>query len=202
MFGFSSNLMEHMTVKTLQPEAETRFSLEDAFAEGEPGADKLAWVSGWRKLPHMSQEVQKLYEYPQAFAEEIFTRIELALGRRVAGEANAAVRTGRLSIVPVEDAEGAARAAEIAELPVEYVRSSDEQIVAAGRARPCDQTRLLLDRREGEFVVSYQTPGGWVAISKDMLTGVLGAGRDVRVSELPGAAAGVLRLMCSNLVPG
>jgi hypothetical protein len=201
MFGFSSNLMEHMTVKTLQPEAETRFSLEDAFADGEPSPDKLAWVSGWRRLPHMSQEVQQLYEYPQAFAEEIFARIEVALGRRVAGEAPGAVRSGRLFIVPAGDAEGAVRAAEIAELPVEYVQSSDEQIVAAGRARACDQVRLLLDRREGEFLVSYQTPGGWVAISKDMLTEVLGAGRDAKISGLPAAAAGVLRLMCSNLVP-
>jgi hypothetical protein len=48
--------------------------------------------------------------------------------------------------------------------------------------------------------VSYETPGGWVAVSKDFLTEVLGAGRDVKVVGLPGAAAERLRLMCGVLV--
>ena len=52
---------------------------------------------------------------------------------------------------------------------------------------------------EGEFVISYQTSGGWVAITKDMLTEVLGAGRDAKIA-LPRAAGAVLTLMCPNLV--
>ena len=99
LYGFSSNLIEHMALKTLQPDAVTHFSLEDVFADGE--ADKLAWVSGWRKLPHITREVAKLFEYPQQFAEDIFARIEHALRRRVSdGEANAAVQTGRLFVIP------------------------------------------------------------------------------------------------------
>jgi hypothetical protein len=69
LYGFSSNLIEHMAFKTLQPDAVTLFSLEDVFSCGE--ADKLAWVSGWRKLPHIKPEVAKLFEYPQQFAEDI-----------------------------------------------------------------------------------------------------------------------------------
>ena len=102
LYGFSSNLIEHMAFKTLQPDAVTHFSLEDVFADGE--ADKLAWVSGWRKLPHIKPEVAKLFEYPQQFAEDIFARIEHALRRRVSdGEANAAVQTGRLFILAGDD---------------------------------------------------------------------------------------------------
>ena len=63
-----------------------------------------------------------------------------------------------------------------------------------------DQPHLLHDRLEGEFVLSYKTPGGWVAITKDILTEVLGAGRDVKIVGLPGVAVGVLKLMCPNLV--
>ncbi len=189
MFGFSSNLMEHMTVKTLQADAETRFSLEDVFADGDANADKLAWVSGWRKLPHMSQEVQKLYAYPQQFAEEVFARIERALN-------NAQMRSGRLFIVPVDDPVAAVAAASIAELPIQYLRSSDAEVVAAHQAQACDQARLLLDRREGEFLVSWQTAGGWMAITKDLLTEVLGAGQDVKISGLPVLPAQVLGLMC------
>ncbi len=59
---------------------------------------------------------------------------------------------------------------------------------------------LLHDRLEGEFVLSYKTSGGWVAITKDILTEVLGAGHDVKIVGLPRVAVGVLRLMCPNLV--
>ena len=191
LYGFSSNLIEHMAFKTLQPDAVTHFSLEDVFADG--GADKLAWVSGWRKLPHIKREMAKLFEYPQQFAEDIFARIEHALRRRVSdGEANAAVQTGRLFILPGDDLQ--------ADLPVQYIRSSDMQIVAAHKAESYDQTHLLHSRLEGEFVLSYRTSGGWVAITKDILTEVLGAGHDVKIVGLPLVAAGVLRLMCPHLV--
>ena len=193
LYGFSSNLIEHMAFKTLQLDAVTRFSLEDVFADGE--ADKLAWVSGWRKLPHITREVAKLFEYPQQFAEDIFARIEHALRRRVSdGEANAVVQTGRLFILPEDDPQ------EIPDLPVQYIRSSDMQIVAAHRADSYDQTHLLHARLEGEFVLSYKTSGGWVAITKDILTEVLGAGHDAKIFGLPRVAVGVLRLMCPNLV--
>ena len=53
-------------------------------------------------------------------------------------------------------------------------------------------------RREGHFLVSYETPGGWIALKKDLLTEVLGAGRDARIVGLPLEAAQVLRLMCTE----
>ena len=88
----------------------------------------------------------------------------------------------------------------IPDLPVKYFRSSDPQIVAAQQAESYDQTLLLQERQEGEFVVSYKTSGGWVAISKDIFTEVLGEGRNVKVAGLPREAVGVLRLMCPNLL--
>ncbi len=190
MFGFSSNILEHMTLKALQPDAETGFSLEDVFCNAGPGARRLDWVSGWRKLPHVPPEVLKLYEYPQQFAEEIFDRIEKALRARAYGEAGGMIRTGRLFL----DAPGPAG------LPVEYVLSSDPQLVAAGKAQACEPGRLLGDRQEGLYLVSWQTPGGWVAISKDLLTEVLGAGRDVKIEGLPDVARQTLELLYPGLV--
>ena len=236
IYGFSYNLLEHMTLKTLQPQAQTRFGLEDVFTAGD--AAKLAWVSGWRKLPSIRPEVQRLYDYPQQFADEIFDRVERALRTRnsasageAGGEAEVVARTGRLYIVSGDDAGadpgadpgadagtdagadtgadhgtdsgrtlGAGSALQIPELPVEYIQSSDEQIVAASGALSRDQAELLHDRQEGMFVVSYQTPGGWVAVSKDILTDVLGAGRDARLQGLPGTAASVAGLTCPGLV--
>jgi hypothetical protein len=51
LYGFTTNLIEHMAFKTLQPDAVTHFSLEDVFTAGDN--NKLAWVTGWRKLPHL-----------------------------------------------------------------------------------------------------------------------------------------------------
>jgi hypothetical protein len=187
IYGFSSNLTEHMAFKSLQAEAVTHFSVEDVFAERHAGADKLAWVSGWRKLPHIKQEIQKLFEYPQQFAEDIFKRIGLALASR-----SAAITTGHLMTAPARDA---TESAQIVELPVRYFFASDPAVVETGKALAMEELRLLHERREGMFLVSYRTPGGWVALSKDVLTEVLGAGRDAGIIGLPVDAAAVLRLM-------
>jgi hypothetical protein len=87
----------------------------------------------------------------------------------------------------------------IPDLPVKYIQSSDAQIVAEQQADPYDQTQLLNERQEGEFLLSYKTAGGWVAISKDILTEVLGAGHDAKIMGLPPEAAEVLALMCHNV---
>jgi hypothetical protein len=199
LYGFSADLMKHMALKASQPDAVSRFGLEDVFVAG--GADKLAWVNGWRKLPHLTREMERLFDYPQQFAEDIFDRIEQALRRRVSdGESNAVVQTGRLFILARDDPQADSKASLIPDLPVRYIRSSDVQVVAAHRAEYCDEPRLSSDRREGRCLLSYRTPGGWVAITKAFLTEVLEAGRDVKVVGLPPVAAGVLKLMCPNLV--
>jgi hypothetical protein len=73
-------------------------------------------------------------------------------------------------------------------------------MVAAHKADSYDEVQLLSDRREGRCVLSYKTSGGWVAITKAILTEVLGAGHDVKIAGLPAVAVGVLKLMCPNLV--
>jgi hypothetical protein len=201
LYGFSSDLLEHMALKTLQPDAVKHFSLEDVFVGGEANTDKLAWVSGWRKLPHLTREVETLFDYPQQLAEDIFDRIEHALRRRVSdGEANAVVQTGRLFILPGDSLQTDSKASLIPDLPVRYIGSSDMQMVAAHKADYRDEPHLLSDRQEGKYVLSYETPGGWVAITKAVLTEVFGAGRDVKIVGLPPVAVGVLKLMCPNLV--
>jgi hypothetical protein len=89
--------------------------------------------------------------------------------------------------------------AQIPDLPLQYIVSSDPQLVAAHKAEAKDEEDLLHCRMEGEFLVSYKTAGGWLAITKDMLTDALGAGRNTKLA-LPHAASEVLRLMCPNLV--
>jgi hypothetical protein len=202
IFGLPSHLIEHMALKAFEHDAETRFSLEDVFDDEDTHAAKLAWVNGWRKLPHIDREVQRLYDYPQQFAEEVYDRIESELRRRDSTVAACdGSRTGRLYIGFGDDPENDSRAPAIPEVPTRYFASSDGQILAAHKAEPYDRAQLLAGRREGHFLVSYETPGGWIALKKDLLTEILGAGRDARIAGLPLDAAQVLRLMCTDLTP-
>jgi hypothetical protein len=193
IFGLPSHLIEHMGLKALQHDAEARFGLEDVFDDRDPNAAKLAWVNGWRKLPHIDPAVQRLYDYPQQFAEEVFHRIESEL------KASDGSRTGRLYIALGDDPEADSKASAIPELPARYFGSSDGQIVTAHKAEPYDRAQLLAGRREGHFLVSYETAGGWTALKKDLLTEILGAGCDARIAGLPREAAEVLRLMGADL---
>jgi len=201
LYGFSTDLIEHMALKTLQPDAVTHFGLEDVFVGEEAHGGKLAWVTGWRKLPHIKREVEKLFDYPQQFAEDVFDRIEHSLRRRVsAGQADAIVQTGHLFILSEDDLQADSKASLIPDLPVRYIGSSDMQMVAAHKAELRDQAHLVSERREGKCLLTYRTPGGWVAISKTILTEVLGAGRDAKIVGLPPAGARVLKLMGRDLV--
>jgi hypothetical protein len=191
IFGLPSHLIEHMALKTLQRDAQTRFSLEDVFDDGDNSAAKLAWVNGWRKLPHIDLEVQQLYDYPQQFAEDIYGRIEREFRR-------GGSITGRLYILSGDDPEAEIKAPAIPELPARYFGSSDRQMIAAHKAEPYDQAQLLRDRQEGHFLVSYETPGGWMALKKELISDVLGAGRDAKIVGLPPDPARLLRLMCTH----
>ena len=198
LYGFTINLVEHMAFKTLQPDEVSPFSLEDVFTAGD--SSKLAWVTGWRKLPHLKPEVTKLFEYPQQFAERAFERVRHALTTRVPDdEGHAIARAGRLFVRHADNPDSESETCLIPDLPAQYIRSSDGQLVAAGKADAYGETDLLADRREGKFVVSYATAGGWVAITKAMLTDVLGAGRDVKIAGVPFSAAQALTLLCPGL---
>jgi len=199
LYGFSADLVKHMALKTSQPGAASHFSLEDVFVGGDTA--KLAWVSGWRKLPHLTREVETLFDYPQQFAEDIFDRIERALRRRAADdEADAGAQIGHLFILPGDDVQTDSKASVMPDLPARYIQSSDRQLVAAHKADLCEERQISSDRQEGRCILSYETPGGWVAITKTILTEVLGAGRDTKIVGLPPVAIGVLHLMCPTLV--
>lgn len=188
LYGFASNLLELMAFKTLQHGATSRFSLEDVFTAGD--ADKLAWVNGWRKLPHIKPDVLKQFEYPGQFVAAIGARVADALHHRVSTAGTAA--RGSLFILPEAGPPA---------LPRPCLLSSDPHLVAAGQAEAMDGNDLLHCRLEGEFLVSYQTAGGWAAITKDVLTGVLGKGHDAKASGLPPSAGRILALMCPEIKP-
>jgi len=198
LFGFSSNLLELMAFKTLQLDADIRFSLEDVFTPG--AADKRAWVNDWRRLPHINPDVVRQFEYPQDFVEALHVRLEQALQRCVAAGSRPAVPAcGRLLIVAGPPAGTTPVQQQIPALPLRYILSSDTAQVHAGKAVAKDADDLLHCRMEGEFLVSYPTPGGWAAFDKDLLTDVVGAGTAATIVGLPHQAAAILCLMCPGI---
>ena len=58
--------------------------------------------------------------------------------------------------------------------------------------------KMLRERQDSLSVT--KTPGGWIALKKNLLTEVLGKGRDARIVGVPLGAAQVLRLMCADLL--
>jgi hypothetical protein len=200
IFGTPTNLIEDMALKTLQLDAVERFSLEDVFTDVVVDDARLDWVNGWRRLPHVDAAIQKLYEYPHAFADEFFARVNRAFEKRVSGDPSAdALGTGSVIGRPAGDFDANASPSRMTDLPARFMRSSDAAMVGAGHAELLDQAQLLHGRQEGYFVVSFPTANGWLAISKDLLTEVLGAGADVNLAGLPPEPAGVVALMCPGL---
>lgn len=200
LYGFSADLLKHMALKAAQPDAVAGLGLEDVFTGDDDTGGKLAWVNSWRKLPYLKPEVDRQFDYPQQFAEDVFQRIEDALRRRVSDAANVVAQTGRLFVGATEDVQIGSKGLSVPELPARYIGSSDREMVAANKAEWCEESRVASDRREGRCVLSYKTAGGWTAISKAILTEILGAGRDARITGVPREAAEVLDLMCPGLV--
>jgi len=199
LYGFSSNLVELMAFKTLQREAVPNLSVEDVFSKGK--SDRIDWVNGWRRFPHIKPEVSKMFEYPRQFVDEISSRIEKSLLRCISGSVvNLPEKMGCLYILAEAVHGDDTRLANIPELPFHYTVTSDPDILAASKAVAMDNQDLLACRLEGEFVLSYQSAGGWVGISKDLLTDVIGSGSSAWISALPISASRVLAKMCPELV--
>lgn len=184
LYGFASNLLELIAFRTLARDALPEFGIEDVFTDGD--ARKREWAEGWRRLPHIRPEIAQQFAFPQEFAEAIHARLVTALQRRASGIS--APARGRL-LIGMDDAEAA--------VPPRYIVSSDPQQVAAGIATAKDEADLLHCRNEGEYLVSFANGSGWTAVTKDLLSDVIGTGRDATIVSLPAAPAAILRLMLS-----
>jgi hypothetical protein len=64
---------------------------------------------------------------------------------------------------------------------------------------PYDETQRLSDWQEGKFLLRYETPGGWWAITKSVIAEALGSGHDAAIAGLPPLAAEALKLRCPGL---
>ena len=174
------------------PKRDSVWKMSLTMGRWDTSAAKLAWVNGWRKLPHIDREVQRLYDYPQQFAEDIYDRIERELRRSVAGMKNRAsvyVRTalrlirGRRRFRNCRPGTSPLRTA----------------VVAAHKAEPYDGRNCCASDGKGISLSVTKRRVDGLHSRRTCSTEVLGAGRDARIAGLPLDAAQVLRLMCTDL---
>jgi hypothetical protein len=168
-YGFTSDIVASMATRALIVKTAIGFSLEDAFVASDANETRRAWTTPWKSAFHEGGQ-HAIVDYSQDFAERIYGRLTDALGRpRIA--------SGRLLVA-------ASSAAVAGAVP------ADEFVY---------RTTDSFDRREGRCVVSYEADGQWVAISKSVLTKVMGQGRDALVTNVDPQAIDVLRLTCPGV---
>ncbi len=148
---------------------------------------------GERLVPHTDREVQRLYDDPQQFAEDIYDRIEQTVQKP---DACMSCPGTTLRLIP--------KASAIPEVPARYFGSSDRQIiVAAHKAEPYDRAQLLRSgggKSISSLVTKLVTRSPLTKRQadgfpkKELLAEVLGAGRDARDCRASRSARG---LRCS-----
>ena len=62
------------------------------------------------------------------------------------------------------------------------------------------RSQILIDRNEGRFLASAEIDGKWFAVSKTVLTAVLGQGKDALVTDVPGPVIDILTVTCGELL--
>jgi len=138
--------------------------------------DKLAWVSGVETTAHPEGR-GKAVRVPPAVREDMFDRIEQALRqRRCRRRAGAATRTGRLFILSEDDprADSTASLAPICRSNISCRRTRG---MVTRTKLSLMTSRSSSQSARGGVRCGYETSGGWVAITKDFLTEVLGRAR-------------------------
>jgi hypothetical protein len=59
---------------------------------------------------------------------------------------------------------------------------------------------IEFDRKEGRCLVSYEDDGQWCAISKSILTHVMGQGKDALITGIAPTGIETLRLTCPGVI--
>lgn len=196
IYGFSSDILGNMAVRTLISKSSVEFSLEDAFVGRGDAETRSAWTMAWRSRFHEGGE-RAILEYSDEFAEQIWERLMKALHActtRSSESHEAPLPTGRLFVVP--------SSVTVASLPDDLL---PEGVVPAqefvyGTADRDPQHDIAYDRKEGRCLVSYESDGEWFAISKGVLTYIMGVGKDALITGIAPKGIEVLRLTCPGVI--
>jgi hypothetical protein len=204
-YGFCADLLTHAAASTLVSTPVSALSLEDFFTSGAGATEKRARAEAWQRLaaPDAGQEP---FQHSIERAQEIFTQAIAALDGRAARptDANASdVTAARLFVVPRDVA---VESLPPGFLPIDITRAqehcltSDVNRAFATGATAFPKSQILRDRNEGRFLASADTDGKWFAISKTVLTALVGKGTNALIADVPTPVVDGLSLTCPELI--
>jgi hypothetical protein len=184
--GFCADLLSSMALATLHHQTSPGPSLEDVFATS------------------VNPEVKLHFEYSPDWARQVFQRTVAALELRTNSiEADAtALGSRRIFVVP----RGLTPGSLVEKLPggtvpaQEHCLSSDVNRALVEGATAFPKSQILADRNEGRFLASAEIDGKWFAVSKTIVTQVIGQGFDALIVDVPKAVIDVLRVTCPGLL--
>ena len=212
-YGFCADLFSSLTSSTLVSPRRFDLTLEDMFISRGRLPEKLEQTIEWRRLSPQEPGLQPI-EYSSEWAAVIHGRTVAALHARAARAADAnasAVASARLFVVASGPDLSAAASAK-AEGPDqrtlksgivpanEHCVTSDVKRALSSGATAFPRSQILSDRNEGRFLASAEIDGKWFAVSKTVLTGILGQGHDAVVTDVPGPVIDILTLVCGELI--
>ncbi|HEU4927591.1 MAG TPA: hypothetical protein VFT24_11105 [Vicinamibacterales bacterium] len=182
--GFCADLLSNMVMATLHRPSPPALSLEDVF------------------VTRVDLENTVHFDYSPDWAGQMFQRTVDALELRAhSADANATEVPGtRMFIVPrgrkVDSIEGLPAGIVPAQ---QYCLTSNVSQALADGTTAFPRSQILADRNEGRFLASAEIDGKWFAVSKTILTEVIGQGRDALIVDVPKPAIDVLRVACPEL---
>ena len=192
IYGFASDILGNMAMRALIAKSSLEFSLEDAFIASHDRDTRLAWTTAWKSAFHAGGE-RAILEYSHEFADQIDRRLRNALHALTTPE-DQPLPAGRVFVVPSSVAVGALPHGVLPEGVV------PAQEFVYGTADQNGEHDIAFDRREGRCLVSYEADGEWLAVSKSVLTYVIGQGQDALITDIDPKGIEVLRLTCPGVV--
>jgi hypothetical protein len=184
--GFCADLLSGMVLATLHHPASPGPSLEDMFATS------------------VNPEARLDFEYSPDWAHQVFQRTVAALELRARStEANATpLGTTRIFAVPrgLSPSSLAERLPDGTVPAQEHCLSSDVNRALVEGATAFPKSQILGDRNEGRFLASAEIDGKWFAVSKTIVTEMIGRGFDALIVDVPEPVIDVLRVTCPDLI--
>ncbi len=187
--GFCADLLSSLVVATLHRQPAPGLSLEDLFVTGVDPESRLA---------------REQFEYSPEWAGLVFRRMVAALEARACStEASApTVAAGRVFVVPRGRSVGplADKLPDGIVPAQQHCLTSDVNRALEMGTTAFPKSQMLGDRNEGRFLASAEIDGKWFAVSKTILTEVIGQGRGALIVDVPEPVIHVLRVTCPESI--
>jgi hypothetical protein len=202
-YGFCADLFSNIGMDALAAPSSGAWAVEDLFdGTGRHSEATAARAKRFERLPMRTGE-RPHFDYASQLAAGVVDRLAEALAARAhrPHDLNASGRrTGRLLIRPAAESAAAASAGTVPPAVAADEHCFTTEADPVGAITPWPAPQLLIDRDEGRYLASVEVGKTWFAVSKVILTLILGQGQDAVLPSLPDAVVQALRFSCAAII--